>query len=171
MDFTVGSFYHLVYDHKGKLFDNYEHYYFFLNKYRVYVGDFSEVIAYCMLPDKFDFLIEIKDSNQDSMQQLQKLRNKIFMKYRKTLNINEIKSSELKSEFDIEKTINAIHFCPVKAGYTDKPEDWEFSSYLEYIEMREGTLPQTSELKSKYSDVKEIRYNTESLIDSSDLFY
>jgi putative transposase len=33
-----------------------------------------------------------------------------------------------------------IHANPVKDGLTAAPEDWEFSNYLEWINLREGTL-------------------------------
>jgi putative transposase len=35
---------------------------------------------------------------------------------------------------------NYIHLNPVKAGLTDKPEDWEFSSYRDYTGGRNGKL-------------------------------
>jgi hypothetical protein len=34
-----------------------------------------------------------------------------------------------------------IHLNPVVAGLVERPEDWEFSSYREYIGVRSGTLP------------------------------
>jgi len=36
-----------------------------------------------------------------------------------------------------------IHLNPVMAGLSRAPEDWEFSSYRDYIGLRKGTLPQT----------------------------
>ncbi len=171
MDFSSGTFIQLSYKHKSKLFDHYDQYFFFLNKYRIYVGDFSEVIAYCMLPDSFHFLIEILDSNQDPSFQLKKLQNKIFARYRKEIILDNIEITKLNSEQEIENKIYEIHFMPVKLGFIDTPDDWEFSSYQEYIDLRQGTLPRTEELKSKYSDIKEIRYNTESLIDDFDMLY
>jgi putative transposase len=33
-----------------------------------------------------------------------------------------------------------IHANPVKDGLTALPEDWEFSNYLEWMNLREGTL-------------------------------
>jgi hypothetical protein len=34
-----------------------------------------------------------------------------------------------------------IHLNPVVAGLVKRAEDWEFSSYREYIGLRDGTLP------------------------------
>lgn len=35
-----------------------------------------------------------------------------------------------------------IHLNPVTAGLVPQPEEWEFSSYREYIGLRNGTLPE-----------------------------
>jgi hypothetical protein len=34
-----------------------------------------------------------------------------------------------------------IHLNPVVTGLVERPEDWEFSSYREYVGVRNGTLP------------------------------
>jgi hypothetical protein len=38
-----------------------------------------------------------------------------------------------------------IHLNPVAAGLVKRPEQWEFSSYLEYLGQRQGTLPLPAE--------------------------
>ncbi len=35
-----------------------------------------------------------------------------------------------------------IHINPVIAGWVANPEDWEFSSFRDYVGLRAGTLPQ-----------------------------
>ncbi|MFQ6057361.1 MAG: transposase [Anaerolineae bacterium] len=35
-----------------------------------------------------------------------------------------------------------IHLNPVTAELVERPEDWEFSSYREYVGLRNGTLPE-----------------------------
>jgi putative transposase len=47
-----------------------------------------------------------------------------------------------------------IHLNPVIAGLVDRPEKWEFSSYLEYAGLRSGTLPQTEYLRLQFQDEK-----------------
>jgi putative transposase len=34
-----------------------------------------------------------------------------------------------------------IHMNPVTAGLVTRPEDWAFSSYRDYVGLRDGTLP------------------------------
>ena len=39
-----------------------------------------------------------------------------------------------------------IHLNPVKAGLVKRPEEWEFSSYSDYVGLRQGTLPKMENL-------------------------
>jgi len=39
-----------------------------------------------------------------------------------------------------QSCFNYIHANPVKAGLVKKPEDWEFSSYADRKNLRDGTL-------------------------------
>ena len=43
-----------------------------------------------------------------------------------------------------------VHQNPVLAGYGAAPEEWEFSSYPEYIGLREGTLPNPEIVLSQF---------------------
>jgi putative transposase len=45
-----------------------------------------------------------------------------------------------------------IHLNPVKAKLVQQPEEWEFSSYLEYAGLRSGTLPKTEYIKMQIQD-------------------
>jgi putative transposase len=45
-----------------------------------------------------------------------------------------------------------IHLNPVKAGFVDIAEEWEFSSYQEYAGLRSGKLPQMEYLKLQFQD-------------------
>ena len=44
-----------------------------------------------------------------------------------------------------------IHLNPIKAGMVGKAEDWEFSSYRDYIGLRQGTLPKRDIIWSYFS--------------------
>lgn len=43
-----------------------------------------------------------------------------------------------------------IHLNPVKANLVKHPQDWQFSSYLEYIGSRKGNLPKTDKILSYF---------------------
>jgi len=44
-----------------------------------------------------------------------------------------------------------IHLNPVTAGLVERPENWEFSSYREYLGLRDGTLPEPEIVLSQFS--------------------
>ena len=48
----------------------------------------------------------------------------------------------VKSDGDLVHLSRYIHLNPVAAGFVAAPEEWEFSSYQEYVGLRAGTLPQ-----------------------------
>src|SRR5699024_1758495 len=58
-----GHFYH-IYNHaigSENLFRENKNYSFFLNKWEKYLLSYSDVWAYCLMPNHFHFLLEIKD--------------------------------------------------------------------------------------------------------------
>ena len=55
-----------------------------------------------------------------------------------------------------------IHMNPVLTGLVERPEDWEFSSYREYIGMRDGTLPTPGVVLSQFASSEAYREFVES---------
>lgn len=45
-----------------------------------------------------------------------------------------------------------IYMNPVPAGLAPNPEDWEFSSFRDYVGLRTGTLPQPEIILSQFLD-------------------
>ena len=45
------------------------------------------------------------------------------------------------SDIYLARLSRYIHLNPVLAGYGSSPEEWEFSSYPEYVGLRDGSLP------------------------------
>jgi hypothetical protein len=45
-----------------------------------------------------------------------------------------------------------IHLNPVTAGFVDRPEDWAYSSYQDYVGLRPGTLPQPEPVLAQLDD-------------------
>lgn len=44
-----------------------------------------------------------------------------------------------------------IHLNPSIAGLVERAEDWEFSSYQEYVGLRDGTLPKPEIVLSQFA--------------------
>lgn len=65
LSFESEKFYH-VYNHgnaNDNIFINDGNYQYFLNKFNKYVSPIAETFAYCLLPNHFHFLIQIKSEN------------------------------------------------------------------------------------------------------------
>ena len=60
-----------------------------------------------------------------------------------------------------------LHLNPVLAGLVAAPEDWEFSSYREYVGSRDGTLPATDPVLAQFREPAQYR----EFVESEDLYY
>ncbi|MBI4758447.1 MAG: transposase [Chloroflexi bacterium] len=148
VELCSGNYYHLYNRGVNKqcIFFAPENYAFFLRRLRKYfTPDTVEIIAYCLLPNHYHLLIYLKgDDLADIMQSFS-------MSYAKAINERYGRTGHLfQGRFkgklvDRDKYLlhlsRYIHLNPVMAELVQKPETWEYSSYLEYVGLRHGTLP------------------------------
>ncbi|MFC1780337.1 transposase [Patescibacteria group bacterium] len=95
-------------------------------------------IAFVILSDHIHLLLECKNSKNISS----------FLRRFKSYSSNKIKELTgtdgfiwqrgtfdhvINDEDDYWNHLEYIHYNPVKHGYTTKPEDWEYSSYLKFV--------------------------------------
>jgi hypothetical protein len=59
-----------------------------------------------------------------------------------------------------------FHLNPVMAGLVERPKDWEFSSYAEYVGLRNGTLPHPEIVLSQFPSREAYRDFVEAYISS-----
>lgn len=164
MHFAKGEFYH-VYNrgnNKQTIFFNEKNYLFFLKKLRIQLLPYSDIIAYCLMPNHFHFLIRANEkglSTRDSyggkpMQELayrvgillscySQAMNKqnntsgsLFQQRTKAKILSEDNNGSRISYF--EQCFHYIHRNPMKK-VADLP-DWKFSSYPDFAGIRNGTL-------------------------------
>ncbi|WP_169305066.1 transposase [Pedobacter cryotolerans] len=162
MEFTEGKFYHLYNrgNNKQQIFFSEENYLFFLRKIRTEILPFCEILSYCLMPNHFHFIIYIKDRDTNIAKKIgQKSLNKaiaiVLRSYTRALQKQECftgslfqqKTKAKKLEINANDTINYLSICthyihqnPLKAGLITDLKDWKFSSYLDYIGMRNGSL-------------------------------
>ena len=50
-----------------------------------------------------------------------------------------------------------IHLNPVVAGYVDNPAEWAYSSYQDYIGLRNGSLPQMDTIRQSFAQPQAYR--------------
>ncbi|PKL84907.1 MAG: transposase [Ignavibacteriae bacterium HGW-Ignavibacteriae-1] len=131
------------------LFRSRENYQYFLKKYRFYLEKHFATIAYCLMPTHFHFLVFVKETEKLSFS----IKN-FLVSYSKSYNNRYKRHGNLFEQHSKYKNVDDdkylislmiyIHQNPVRSKLVAKPEEWEFSSYQDYIDLRKGTLPSKS---------------------------
>jgi hypothetical protein len=170
MHFEPHDFYH-VYNNGNNnqpIFFNRNNYLYFLKRVRAEWMPFCDMLAYCLLPNKFDFLLTpnngaceniILKGKEMHMQQLSKTIGKTLSSYTQTINgeknrtgnlfQKKTKAKNLNAEFDpsglpksdlLLNYLDYIHYLPVETGFCKSPVEWEMSSARDYAGLRKGTF-------------------------------
>jgi REP element-mobilizing transposase RayT len=159
-----GGYYH-VYNHAVSddlLFTKDREYEMFLRKYFLYSGLIFKTYCYCLLPNHFHFLIQVKEEPELNKhigifpedkarsnylaQHLGNFFNWYATLYNKrydrkgSLFIHSFKRKKIDEQSYLNTLACYIHSNPIKAGLCKELLDWKHSSYHEYIEQR-GFLP------------------------------
>ncbi|WP_316739805.1 hypothetical protein [Pedobacter aquatilis] len=161
--FHPDNFYH-VFNHavgKENLFIKHENYIFFLNKFDNYISPIAKTFCYCLMPNHFHILIQIKDESiirelaenncedfdfhKFVMQKLSNFLNSYAKAFNKQNNrkgalfLDFTKRSLINDESYFTKIINYIHQNPVHHQFCKSPSDWSYSSYNSIISTNKNT--------------------------------
>ena len=155
--FQSGNFYHIYNrgNNRQNIFFERDNYLHFLHLMREYLaGNGVDILAYCLMPNHYHFLVHLQDEN------LSGAMHRLSVAYTKGINKRFNRSGSLfQGRFqsihvnDPDYLIHLsryIHLNPVKAGFVEQAEEWEFSSYSEYAGLRSGTLPKMEHLKLQF---------------------
>lgn len=113
-------------------------------------GSFT-LLTYCLMPNHFHFAIK-----QEGEVPISKLISKICTSYGKYFNKkydtagglfqNAFKSVLVENDEQLLWLSAYIHNNPKTAGLVQKPIDWPYGSYPDYLELRPGTLVNKSQI-------------------------
>lgn len=152
MNFELGSFYHLYNrgNQRGKLFFSTENYLYFLRKTRTELLPFADILAYCLMPNHYHFLIRLKDHENADVSKFARKIGTLQSSYtraiqkerdlRGSLFQQKAKAKLLEDEYQLFICFHYIHQNPLKAGLIKTLGEWPYNSFLDYAGMREGTL-------------------------------
>ncbi|MCK5707127.1 MAG: transposase [Candidatus Aureabacteria bacterium] len=112
-----------------------------------------EIIAYCLMPTHFHFVLkQIKNNGISNIiaNTLNSYTRYFNNKYKRKgpLWQSRFKNILVKNEEQLLHLTRYLHLNPVTSYLVDKPEDWQESSYLEYVNESED-----NEKICKYEDV------------------
>lgn len=159
MHFVPNQLYHIYNrgNNKQKIFFNRSNYLFFLKKFRKAFIKYSDVLSYCLMPNHFHFLIYTKENlNNEKLiraiatslssysQAINKKENRtgnLFQQKTKAKPLTEDHKNELGyiGSYGLV-CLYYIHQNPLRAKLTEKMEDWEFSSFKDYLSSRNSTI-------------------------------
>jgi REP element-mobilizing transposase RayT len=146
--FARNHYYH-IYNRgvgQGRLFFNPGNYEYCLRLTKRYYRRYGvTVIAYCLMPNHYHFLLR-----QETDQPLSKFVNVLFNAYVQAVNRQQDRRGTLfEGRFRhvwVDREEYLVHLCryihlnPVKAKLVSHPEDWLYSNYLEWTGQRAGIL-------------------------------
>ena len=163
MELQQGNYYHIYNrsNNNEKLFYSEGNYLFFLKKYRK-LTVYSDTFAYCLMPTHFHFLVKIITPNQDP---LRRAIGDMLSGYTKAINKQlgrhgnlfqkHTKAKLVTSESQFIVLVHYIHQNPYRAKLVERMEDWQFSSYKDYIGKRNGNIPQKEEVMRHFNSVED----------------
>ena len=163
MHFEANRIYHIYNrgNNRQKIFFNRENYLHFLRKIRDKIKPHCEILAYCLMPNHFHIMISSDERSVKTLLVGKEERNviseairQILSSYCQSINKQEKRTGSLFTqntsakelagiEIDFETTktcFNYIHQNPYAATLVKKMEDWEFSSFKDYLGLRNGIL-------------------------------
>ena len=169
MKFFADNLYHIYNqgNNRQQIFSNREDYLIFLREIRRCISPFCEIVSYCLMPNHFHLVSYVDERINSKVKQggliLDPLVNgirKLLSGYTRIFNNHNDRSGSLfrqktKCKCLTDRTLvnprytaqeyttncfNYIHQNPLRAGLVSKLEDWEYSSYLDFAGLRNGTL-------------------------------
>lgn len=161
MNLVEGNIYHVFNrgNNKQKIFFSPENYMFFIQGIQKYIIPTCDLFAWCLMPNHFHLLIHaneksievIKDGSFERQQFSQGIKM-LLSSYSKAINKQEKRTgnlfqqktkaicvSELKDETP-QIVFHYIHQNPMKARLVKRMEDWEYSSFKDYLSIHNKTM-------------------------------
>ena len=180
--FISGGYYHLYNRGAGRRSICYEarnyHYLLRLLK-KVSTECRLTVIAYCLLPNHYHWLIR-----QDDAIPAGRLPRRVFGSYSQAFNLAYNRSGTLfegpykaiavETDDYLHHLCRYIHLNPVRHQLIAAPEDWPYSNYLEWLQLRPGTLVDHAFVREHFGSSQGYqafvaRYKTDQLPPSDEL--
>ena len=165
VEFHKGNYYH-VYNrgtNRQLIFRSNENYLFLLRRFgEALPGKWITVIAYCLMPNHYHFLLR-----QDGEVAISDLMQQTFNSYSKAFNKMYDRTGTLFEgpfkSIHVDKDNYLIHLCryihrnPLEANLVKDVQNWKYSNYLEWAGLRVGRLVDHDFVNSYFKTPNEYR--------------
>ncbi len=128
---------------RNTVFFDDENYRFFIQRMSEYLTPELDVIAYCLMPNHFHFLVQ-----QHQPEAISTFMGRISKSYVQAVNMRfnrtghlfegKYKINEIDTVQYLVHLSSYIHLNPVRAGLVNEVKDWRFRSYKAYAEKNEN---------------------------------
>ena len=166
VQFRSGRYYH-VYNrgvNRSAIFFDQENYAFFIRRMRHYFQpELVHIIAYCLMPTHYHLLVQTQTDDEFGSKVMQSFGTS----YVKAINKQQDRVGPLFQGKYNDKLVDTdaylshltryIHRNPVDAGYVAQVEEWPYSSYRDYVGLRDGVIPHSDIILEHFSSVAEYR--------------
>jgi putative transposase len=157
------QFYHLYNRsiNNERLFHSENHYLFFLKKFEK-ILKYVDILAFCLMPTHFHFLIRVLTEDQKLLQRsigdvlggysraINKERNRTGSLFQQ-----HTKAKLLKSEKHLIALLHYIHQNPLHSKIVINIRDWKYSSYIDYIEDKDRYFALDKQLLQRFKNIDE----------------
>ncbi len=173
IEFRANEYYHLYNrgNNRQLIFFERENYGYFLRQLRQYlVFEAIEIISYCLVPNHYHLLVYLKSDDLSGLMQpfalsytkaINKRHNRVGSLFQ-----GRFKAVHVDQNDYLLHLSRYIHLNPVAAGLVKRAEDWEFSSYRDFIGLRHGTLPRPDFVLSQFQSTEAYRLFVESYVEA-----
>jgi putative transposase len=161
---VAGEYYHIYNrgNNYATIFREAENYHYFLRLMMKYLSpEQVQIVAYCLMPDHHHLLVCPQTDTLSKMMQpfLLAYTNAFNRRFRRigSLFQGRFKGRHIGNFKYLLHLSRYIHLNPVKAGLVEKAEDWEFSSYRDYLGLRRGTPIKANIVMDQFGTAEEYR--------------
>ena len=147
-------------NNKQKVFFTRSNYYYFQQKIKLFVSPFADIIAYCLMPTHYHFLIR-----ENGFDQISAFIQRLFNSYTQAFDRQNERKGKLLDKKPANKLVDSdeyvlqlsryIHLNPVRAKLVLHPKDLKFSNYLEWIGARANWLLNSKFVKAYFQNPQE----------------
>jgi putative transposase len=173
VEFRAGQTYHLYNRgvNRQPIFFCAENWGYFIKRLRRYFQpERVDILAYCLMPTHYHLMVYLKTDDLSAG-----VMQPFGVSYTKAINrqqgrVGPLFQGPFQAAWVDENSYmlhlsRYIHMNPVAAGLVTRPEDWAFSSYRDYIGLRDGTLPVPDVVLSQFPSRQTYRAFVESYRD------
>ncbi len=175
MKFEKGKYYHLYNrtNNHEPLFQETENHDFLLTKFFQHLSPFISVVAYCLMPTHFHFLIRVETDESLSVSNniaivLRSYTRAINKRYNREGNLfqQNTKAKEITDNQYLITLISYIHQNPIRAKLVSHLDDWTYSSYKILCEDSDDESVGKSIIKLHFKSADEFKRYSNEIIDS-----